>query len=246
MQNVKKLAKGDLVTREWLASISDAIGELQKMAITGAQFPLTIAPGGTLMSAIAENIITAKITAVTAGASGESPKYTFRRGSWDSISYSTQGTWTEDTGAVDEFGYSPDPKTPPMAVDDYIWAIPRGIDSDGTVYYSVIGRDGDYLIPVSLTVDDGSGTGDSTTAATITYKNPTNLITGTEIKNADGSSATALSPAWQRPIGLTLAGSQGTVYINRAGDPSLFQVDEVPDNGACDGSAATPAIDGSV
>jgi hypothetical protein len=70
---VKKLSSGDLVTRDWLQSVADAIMELQNKAILRAEFPLVISPGGTISQG------RANVAVVFLPTSNADPGDTYRR-----------------------------------------------------------------------------------------------------------------------------------------------------------------------
>lgn len=112
------------------------------------------------------------------------------------------------------------PRSGPVPVR--LWFGAPTSDGHPTYIYRPVGE---ILIPVTLTVD-GSGAGDATHTPSYTYKNPVNAITGVEEKNADGSSATGLSPTWARNVGEFSAGTNGLIYRNSDGNVVLFQVDE--------------------
>jgi hypothetical protein len=100
-----------------------------------------------------------------------------------------------------------------------------GSDKNQTPFYVFFHEAGARLIPVTLTADGGSN-GTATTTPSYTYKWPVDLLTGNEIKKADGSRATGLGPTWARNKGEFARGTNGLVYINTDGDPVLYQVDE--------------------
>lgn len=85
---------------------------------------------------------------------------------------------------------------------------------------------GTPLYLVALTTDGGA-TGTQTTSPTYTYSNPTDVVSGVEITRADGSSATALTPAWGRPWGDFAAATMGIVYIGADANPVLLICNEI-------------------
>lgn len=91
------------------------------------------------------------------------------------------------------------------------------------------------FLPVSLTADGGSD-GDASSPPSYTYKNPTDIITGVEIKNADGSSALGLSPQTPRNVGSFEPATLGLIYIDSGGNPVLWQVYETEHSKTCDPS----------
>jgi hypothetical protein len=99
---------------------------------------------------------------------------------------------------------------------------------DGTKapHYVVVGMGSLLEMEVDLTQDNGAGhNGNATTAASFTYT-PADL-SGNAVKNAAGTTLTAMTPTHNRRIGYTTAATQGTLVFKPDGSVVLRWTDEV-------------------
>ena len=141
-------------------------------------------------------------------------------GTWEDYPSGLTGTTTTDF-ALDTNNATANGTPIVRLYITYVW------DTNWTRKYVFVSGGGKHdFIPVSLSTDAGSD-GTASTAPTYTYKWPVNLVTGNEIKMADGTTrATGLAPTWDRNIGEFNHATHGTVYIGSDGNPVLFQADE--------------------
>lgn len=89
------------------------------------------------------------------------------------------------------------------------------------------------LFPVTIGSVDGGANGNMTTAATYTYGNFTNAITGQTVKYGNGTIIGNQTPAWQRSIGNVTQATHGTAFFTGNGTFTLWQADEAAGSGNC-------------
>jgi hypothetical protein len=99
------------------------------------------------------------------------------------------------------------------------------LDGSGNDHYVILSAGGLVEMQVNLTQTAGSD-GNATTACSYTYT-PTDL-SGNAVKDASGTTLTAMSPTHNRPIGKTIVATQGVLVFYPDGSIHLRWTDEVP------------------
>lgn len=125
------------------------------------------------------------VTAVTPSSNAPPIKYTLRRGRWSAPGSSSQGTWVDDSGGEDFYGWMEDPSMVPLLPGNYVRIVYREVDTSDppATYYTILGSYGTFEVYLDQV---GGSNGDASVPSVADYTYDVYLDELMTIKIASG------------------------------------------------------------